>query len=390
MAKAEVSSDRGRRPSGIGEDTDSSRLQVIDAAIVDHRETAAAASPCPACGSPRDLNDRFCVACGIPFAVPGERSPNEGLPNSLSPINAHSVHCESCGANFEVTEKERSYACPFCDSNVVVDRPASTEPKRMPEFIIGFAINRAEATRRFEEWLKKNSWFRPSDLFHKALADRIKGVYLPFWHFSMIAESDWSAQIGEYWYRTETYTTRDAQGRVQTHTRQVRETEWWPLSGNHHRYYSGFLVSASRGLPQNEALSIQPFDLNALTRYRPYFLAGWYNEEYSIQPSDAIAVAEEEFRKRERMAIERLQPGDTFSNLRVATRLTSTGSDLILLPVHIISYHYRGRVFRFLVNGQTGKVYGSKPWSSVRIALAITFGVLLFAAIALAIAYANR
>ncbi len=69
--------------------------------------------------------------------------------------------------------------------------------------------------------------------------------------------------IGEYWYRTETYTYKDKDGKTHTGTRQVQETEWWPLSGNHRKYYYGFLVSASKGLPQLEAIAIQPYQLNA-------------------------------------------------------------------------------------------------------------------------------
>jgi hypothetical protein len=53
------------------------------------------------------------------------------------------------------------------------------------------------------------------------------------------------------------------------------------------------------------------------------------------------------------------------------------GSDLVMLPVHVLSYHYKDRVYRFLVNGQTGKCYGEKPWSTMRITVAIVLGALL-------------
>ena len=78
------------------------------------------------------------------------------------------------------------------------------------------------------------------------------------------ADSRWSANIGEYWYRTETYTTKDSKGNTVTRTRRVQETEWWPLAGNHHRYYSGYLVSGSRGLSQQDAERIKPFQLIAI------------------------------------------------------------------------------------------------------------------------------
>jgi len=42
-----------------------------------------------------------------------------------------------------------------------------------------------------------------------------------------------------------------------------------------------------------------------------------------------------------------------------------------LLPVWIAAYDYRGRPFRFLVNGVTGNVAGHAPLSWLKIGLAI-------------------
>ena len=42
---------------------------------------------------------------------------------------------------------------------------------------------------------------------------------------------------------------------------------------------------------------------------------------------------------------------------------------LCLLPVYILSYRYKDKVYRFLMNGQTGKCDGDKPLSPMRIGL---------------------
>jgi hypothetical protein len=52
-------------------------------------------------------------------------------------------------------------------------------------------------------------------------------------------------------------------------------------------------------------------------------------------------------------------------------------SDLCLLPVYVLSYRYRNKLYRFLVNGQTGKCAGDKPVSAGKIALAVGGGLLL-------------
>jgi hypothetical protein len=45
------------------------------------------------------------------------------------------------------------------------------------------------------------------------------------------------------------------------------------------------------------------------------------------------------------------------------------------LPIYILSYRYKEKVYRYLLNGQTGKMDGDKPVSGQRIAIAV--GVVL-------------
>ena len=50
-----------------------------------------------------------------------------------------------------------------------------------------------------------------------------------------------------------------------------------------------------------------------------------------------------------------------------------------LLPVWMAAYRYNGKAYRFIVNGQTGKVQGERPWSVWKITLAVVFVACLAA-----------
>lgn len=323
---------------------------------------------CSACGAPVDEGDRFCNACGSAQEAPPpqEAGDSQALPRVF--------HCQSCGADVQVDPNQRSYVCPFCESTYVMELPAGANRQR-PEFVIGFAVTPEQAAAKYNEWIRSNGWFRPGDLPTARIEERLRGVYVPFWSFSTLARSRWSASIGEYWYRTETYTTIE-NGKTVTRTRRVQETEWWPLSGRHHRYYSGYLVSGSKGLPQGAAEGVKPFQLAALKRYEPYFLAGWLAEEYSIEREQAERICRQEFERWATNHVGAFLPGDTHRNLAVETEFSETNSDLILLPVYLLTYRYQQRLYRFLINGQTGKVSGEKPLSWKRISGAIA-GVVL-------------
>ena len=238
----------------------------------------------------------FCASCGAPLAA-SDHLPVAAGRSGLNPtaVPSRVLQCKGCGAEVATSLDQRSYQCPFCDAAYVIELPP-TEQRQRPEFIIGFAVSADQAKQKFHEWLGQNSWLRPGDLARQSFAEKQRGVYLPFWHFSMFARSRWAAQIGEYWYRTETYVTRDAQGRTQTRTRQVQETEWFPLQGEHQRYYFGFLVPP-RAVVLEEARAVQPFQLSALVRYRPFYLAAgcprsirWISNRPLLRPGPSLSI----------------------------------------------------------------------------------------------------
>ncbi len=399
-------------------------IEFLDDVDVDSTEPAPLGQPCDACGCPLDPQDKFCPACGTPheieppitvidaaivdepLVVEAEVVPDEPRPRHAAPSvpgtaagarPAERPHreqkyfrCDNCGAEVGVEGEQRSFVCPFCDSTYVSEFSPVATGRQEPEFVIGFAITPEQAHQKFRDWIGQKSLFRPGDLKSAKIEDKLRGVYLPFWSFSMLAESRWDASIGEYWYRTETYVTRDSKGKLVTKTRRVRETEWWPLSGRHHRYYSGFLVSGSKGLPQDQAERIKPFRLPALKRYEPMYLAGWMSEEYSIARDEALQRCQQEFYRREGSNIGNFLPGDTHRGLEVSTSFRNVNSDLCLLPIYILSYRYDDKLYRFLVNGQTGKCDGDKPVSWKRIGLTgLGIALLMFLVVAIVLVAIN-
>ena len=49
----------------------------------------------------------------------------------------------------------------------------------------------------------------------------------------------------------------------------------------------------------------------------------------------------------------------------------------LLVPLWIASYRWKGKTFRFMVNGQTGKVVGTAPVSAIKVGIAILLVVAL-------------
>ena len=289
-----------------------------------------------------------------------------------------SISCQQCGATTAVEPGVTSTECPFCGSNVVLELETAADIIQ-PESVLPFQISQDAAMRKYQAWLGRGI-FRPGDLARRAGRGQLHGVYLPFWTFDAEALSRWRAQAGYYYYVTETYTTTENGKRV-TKTRQVRKTRWEPAWGQHSGSYDDVLVYATGSVDQKNLEKIYPFDTKQLVPYASQYLSGWRAEQYQIGLPPAWEIGQGKIRDHERDACIRQIPGDTYRGLNVNTTITDVTFKHTLLPVWIASYPYKGKVYRYMVNGQTGRVEGKKPVSWMRVAIAVVIALIVIAII---------
>ncbi len=275
--------------------------------------------------------------------------------------------CKECGATVSFGDNVTATRCDFCDSAQVMEQQSDRNVLR-PESLVPFHVDKKVAGEKFSGSIH-GLWFRPSDLKHRAEVSEMNGVYVPYWTFDAQVDSSWKAQAGYHYYETETYTERDASGNTVRRTRQVQRTRWVWSSGRRDDLYDDLLVCASRGLPHDLADRLTTFDTARLVPYEPNYLAGWKAEEYAVELNDAwkTAVGRMEASQRSRCASD--VPGDTHRFLSVQNQFSGETFKHVLLPIWISSYRYHEKVYRFLVNGQTGEVTGKAPWSWLKITL---------------------
>jgi DNA-directed RNA polymerase subunit RPC12/RpoP len=270
------------------------------------------------------------------------------------------IKCGDCGATVNVGEGERTTACAFCGSKQVLAQETNQGAIR-PESLVPFKVTKEDANGRFGAWIGK-LWLRPGDLKRMAKVQEIGGVYVPFWIFASFVRSQWRAERGWYYYETESYT-ENVDGRNEARTRQVQRTRWEPASGHREDQYDDVLVCASKGLPDHLVDHLSTFDTKGLTPYQPQFLSGWRAESYAVDLMPGWAIGQERIGSSQTSRCAADVGGDTHRTLNVNSEFSSTMFKHVLLPIWIAAYRYNGKVFRFLVNGQTGEVVGVAPWS---------------------------
>jgi hypothetical protein len=291
--------------------------------------------------------------------------------------------CPQCGAAVDAADATLATTCAFCDSPLV----DGSEGSAPVDFVVPFTLDRARAAALLKGHLQ-GQWLAPEAIRHAARAEGIDAVLVPFYAFDAICRTMWSTDVGIEWQRTETYTTTGPNGETRTETRTVTETEWFPLGGTHVRHWKGNLVSASKGLPEQEANQLEPFDLGRARPFSASLTAGVLAEHPTIPHETATDVARNELAALEKHAIaSELLPGDKHRNLDTTSQIDVQGTKLYLLPVWIAAYKTDQGVFRLLVNGQTGEVVGKVPRSKMKVlalvltllvALVLVLGVCLF------------
>ena len=286
------------------------------------------------------------------------------------------LSCQSCGAQLVVAATLRTTTCPYCAAPSVVERPP-TPDRPPPTFALGFVQTPQKAQELARENLLRRSFWAPSSVRNASVAE-LRGIYVPAWLYSALAESDFSASIGENYTETETYTTTE-NGKTVTRTRQVTKTEWRSLQGRHTEYVPDVLVTASSGLPNEELEQIEPFDLRALRRYDDALVAGWISEDPSLPQEQCLQQARAEVTGLLRKRLSAFMPGDSHRNLEYSTRFHQESLVVCLLPVWVLALRHDPKAppLHFLVNGQTGKVYGRVPISWVKVALAVLLVLLV-------------
>ncbi|MCR5502908.1 MAG: hypothetical protein K6F53_07855 [Lachnospiraceae bacterium] len=303
----------------------------------------------------------------IPFGVTADGRASELrfedaelLENSDWGLETKTVICKSCGAESVYEAHVVSAECPYCGSNQVME--ANDAKTMAPGGVVPFKISQQEASNRFIGWIK-NKFFAPKLAKESAKADSFKGIYLPYWTFDAMTRSSYVAEYGK------DRKVKDSDGQERT------VTDWSKTSGNYEEFFNDELVCGTKQHDVNMLRAIEPFNTEENKAYRPEFVAGFAAERYSVGIKDAWEKAKTSIAEKIKNGISRKvmreYNADHVTGVRAQTDYSQRTYKYLLLPVWLSSFRYKDKVYRFMVNGQTGKVSGNSPVSVPKVILTI-------------------
>ncbi|MGB3245277.1 MAG: TFIIB-type zinc finger domain-containing protein [Sulfitobacter sp.] len=346
--------------------------------------------PCDSCGSDLRFDPQAaqltCDHCGNTQSIEGsglhlspirEVDLQSGLNADLATIQMEETRvtsCPNCAAQIAFNDTSHATECPFCATPVVVD--TGTHRHIKPQAVLPFAMSEDVARKAMATWLGQ-LWFAPNGLQQYARKGRrMDGIYVPYWTFDADTKSAYFGERGDVYYENQT-VMRDGK-RVSVRVAKVR---WSRVKGRVSRFFDDVLVLASTSLPKRYTDALEPWDLSALEPYAPEFLAGFRAEAYAVSLQDGFAQARGLMDRTIERDVKFDIGGDRQRVHDIQTQMGNLSFKHVLLPVWLAAYKYRGRTFRFVVNGRTGRVQGERPYSAIKITVAVIIGLIVAAAI---------
>jgi len=295
------------------------------------------------------------------------------------------IKCPGCSAEVGLDAGTLADECPFCATPLAREQSrASKHPKA--QAVLPFAFDERGARGKMKDWLG-GLWFAPSQLKKYAEAGRpLSGIYLPHYTYDAICDADYHGKRGDAYYVTKTRTvTVDGKSRQEEY--QERKIRWTSVSGHVRHVFDDVLVQASDTMGKQGKTAEyggRSWDLAALEPYRTEFLAGFRAEAPSVGIEEGYSRAQVVMKSTLESDVRTDIGGDEQRVTSMDDRYSDITFKHVLLPVWLASYRWNNKPFRVVVNGRTGKVSGERPYSAIKIAIAVAIGVAVVAGLAYA------
>ena len=331
---------------------------------------------CPSCAAEMVYSPEegalVCPYCGSHLEIEASSSPIEEHIFEFSQSHAQEwglstkvIHCSNCGADMVADENVTARVCAYCGSPMITQ--AENSNCIAPEAILPFKISSDTAKRYFKNWVKSR-FFAPRALREQNTLQKLSGVYIPYFTYDCNTESDYSAQAGTHYYETEMVTVQ-RDGKAVTEERKVMKTRWNPVNGHFASNFDDILILASKNI--DSKLITLNYNLKELVPYQKEFIYSFLAENNNISKEDCWTSAQNVIKIKLEEEIKKVINADEVRGLTFSTAYNNITFKSILLPAWISSYLFKGKTYKFMINGQSGEIDGQSPVSALRIFISI-------------------
>ncbi|RRD94173.1 zinc ribbon domain-containing protein [Clostridiales bacterium COT073_COT-073] len=267
---------------------------------------------------------------------------------SAQPVELDAYFCKNCGAEIVGDHETIATFCLYCKSPTIIK--ARMQGEFTPRYIIPFEIDHKRAKEIYGKWIKKHL-LAPSAFKRDDEIDKIRGIYAPYWLFH-------ADNVQVYVRGTGTIDRVWQSGKT-----EYTETSYFAVERGGFISYQNVPVDGSKKLDDMAMMSIEPFYYERMTNFSMDYMTGFFAERYDVDRESLQEMAKD---RMSRFAISKINSTHNYSGFTEEYKNVSfheVRADYSLFPIYILTNAYKGKNIQYIMNGQTGKIYGEVPIS---------------------------
>ena len=151
--------------------------------------------------------------------------------------------------------------------------------------------------------------------------------------------------------------------------------------------YNGVPADGSKKIEDDLMESIEPFDYSKIKDFDMAYLSGFFADKFDVEKESVYPRIHQRMFENNAAAIDSSCGYDRLVGKNMQNNVQKLRWNYMLLPVWFMTFHYKGRVWEYAINGQTGKIAGELPVDEGKMKRHLAFIITLTTLIVVAIGY---
>ncbi len=285
------------------------------------------------------------------------------------------VVCQNCGGHTTFTGSLTATRCPYCATPIQRDDIHDAPARLAVDGVLPFQVAEPDARAAIDEWISSR-WFAPNEFKKYSTTGSFTSVYCAYFTYDAMTTTRYTGQRGDNY----TVTVGSGENR-RTETR----TRWSFRSGTVRNQFDDIPILANEGFERKRIEALEPWPTQAAKPFSAEYVAGHLCRTYDHGVDECFAPAKARIEDEVRATVRRDIGGDQQRIQSMSVAYDRVTFKHLLLPIWLLTVMYQQRPFQVFINGVTGEVHGQRPWSTIKIAVAVI--LVSIVAIALFVLY---
>lgn len=277
------------------------------------------------------------------------------------------VVCQNCGGHTTFRGTLTAVRCPYCATPIQRDDVHDAPSRLAVDGILPFKVDEKTANEAISKWISSR-WFAPNEFKKYSTTGSFTSIYAAYFTYDAQTTTRYRGQRGD------NYTVTVGSGENQ---RTEVRTRWSHRSGTVHDEFDDVPILANTGFEDKHIRALEPWPTDDAAPFSAEYIAGHLCRTYDHDVEESFGPAKQRIESGIRDTIRRDIGGDHQRISSMSVRYELLTFKHLLLPIWLLTVVYQQKPFQVFINGVTGEVQGQRPYSVIKITIAVIVALII-------------